>query len=296
MQPPSVLAPAEPSEALPDHTQLPEKDGTFVQNFQEYPQSSLLTGSLWPRLLELHPDGQFCIGQDSGIYYRYTQPPLDGCKAPDWFYVPGVPPMLNGTFRRSYVLWQEVIRPLIVIEYASGNGQEERDTTPYRGKFWVYEKAIAAAYYAIFESERASVELYKLEEGRYRLVEPNASNRLPIHPLRVELGLWKGTHQGMDALWLRVWDSATGLLLPSEEERAEAERQRAEAERQRAEAERQRAETAESLLDDARHRHDEECERAETERRRAEAEQQPAEKLADLLRAHGINPDAPPPS
>ncbi len=28
--------------AFPDHTQLPDSDGTFVKNFQEHPQSILL--------------------------------------------------------------------------------------------------------------------------------------------------------------------------------------------------------------------------------------------------------------
>jgi len=28
-----------PQISLPDHTQLPESDGTFVKNFQEHPQS-----------------------------------------------------------------------------------------------------------------------------------------------------------------------------------------------------------------------------------------------------------------
>src|SRR5262245_37144219 len=144
MQPPPVVAPAEPGDVLPDHTQLPDKDGTFVRNFQENPQSTLLTGCMRPRLHQLHPDGQFCIGCDSGIYWRHTQPPLDGCKAPDWFYVPGVPPMLGGQFRQSYVLWQEAVRPLLIVEYASGDGSEERDATPYRGKFWLYEQALAA--------------------------------------------------------------------------------------------------------------------------------------------------------
>jgi hypothetical protein len=32
--------------AFPDHTQLPESDGTFVKNFQEHPQSILLTDSI----------------------------------------------------------------------------------------------------------------------------------------------------------------------------------------------------------------------------------------------------------
>ncbi len=30
---------------LPDHTQLPDSDGTFVKNFQEHPQSIVLTSS-----------------------------------------------------------------------------------------------------------------------------------------------------------------------------------------------------------------------------------------------------------
>ena len=31
---------------FPDHTQLPESDGTFVKNFQEHPQALILTDSL----------------------------------------------------------------------------------------------------------------------------------------------------------------------------------------------------------------------------------------------------------
>ena len=31
-----------PFTPLPDHTQLPSEDGTFVKNFQEHPQSMLL--------------------------------------------------------------------------------------------------------------------------------------------------------------------------------------------------------------------------------------------------------------
>jgi hypothetical protein len=32
--------------SLPDHTQLPESDGTFVKNWQEHPQSILLMDSI----------------------------------------------------------------------------------------------------------------------------------------------------------------------------------------------------------------------------------------------------------
>src|SRR5204862_45891 len=150
----------------------------------------------------------------------------------------------------------------------------------------VYEQAIAAAYYAIFEPAKATLELYRLEDGHYVLVPAKAAGRFPVKPLGVELGVWQGSYQGQEGPWLRVWDAATGHLVPTAEERAEAERQRAEAERQRAESEKRRAETAEHLLDDTRRRLDEECERAEDERRRAA-------KLAERLRAMGVDPDAP---
>ncbi|MGF1521236.1 MAG: Uma2 family endonuclease [Leptolyngbyaceae cyanobacterium] len=256
--------------SLPDHTQLPESDGTFVKNFQEHPQSLLLTSSIRPVLNALHPEGQYCIGQDCGIYWRLTEPLEQGAEAPDWFYVPNVSPLLNGQTRRSYVMWQEYVAPLIAIEFVSGNGAEERDaTSPQKtdgikaGKFWVYEQGIRIPFYAIYEVKKAAVEVYELVGGRYQKCEPNDRGHYPIHPMGVELGIWQGVYLGDQSLpWLRWWDSQ-GNLLPTGDERAEQERQRTEQEKQRAEQEKQRA----------------------------EQERQRAERLAAKLRELGINPD-----
>ena len=49
------------------------------------------------------------------------------------------------------MLWQEIIPPLIVLEFVSGDGSEERDKTPWTGKFWVYEQVIRPAFYGIYE-------------------------------------------------------------------------------------------------------------------------------------------------
>jgi Uma2 family endonuclease len=98
---------------LPDHTQLPESDGNFVKNFQEHPQSIILTDSITPVWEQLHPDKQYCIGQDCGIYWRLTEAADKGAEAPDWFYIPSVPPLLNSEVRRSYVLWKEYVAPLL---------------------------------------------------------------------------------------------------------------------------------------------------------------------------------------
>jgi hypothetical protein len=75
-----------------------------VENFHEHPQSILLTDSITPWLQQLRPDGQFTVGQSSGIYWRFTDPPLRGCKAPEWYCVLGVPPLLDGRPRGSYVM------------------------------------------------------------------------------------------------------------------------------------------------------------------------------------------------
>ena len=244
----------------PDHTQLPESDGTFVKNFQEHPQSILLTDSITPVFQSIHPDGNYCIGQDSGIYWRLTEPLERGAEAPDWFYVPNVPPTIDGQLRRSYVMWQEFVAPLIVLEFVSGNGAEERDRTPLLrsgqqetkpGKFWIYENVIRPAFYGIYEVTKASVEVYHLIEDRYQLVAANERGHYPIAPLGVELGIWQGRYQNVELPWLRWWDSAGNLLL-SGAERAQQEQQIAEQERQRADREQERAQQAEDQLEQLR--------------------------------------------
>lgn len=228
----TITQPGEtPVLSLPNHTQLPESDGTFVKNFQEHPQSNLLTNSIRGVLNKLHPDGQYCIGQDCGIYWRLTEPPEKGAEAPDWFYVGNVPPLLNGNVRRSYVLWQEIIAPLIVIEFVSGDGSEERDNTPPSpedkvGKFWVYEQAIRVPFYGIYEVKKAAVEVYHLVDGRYEKLPANERGNYPIAPMGVELGIWQGRYENMELPWLRWWDSEGNLLLTGDE-LVDRERQRA---------------------------------------------------------------------
>ncbi|MBI4749676.1 MAG: Uma2 family endonuclease [Acidobacteria bacterium] len=239
-----VLEAAEPRLAVPDHTMLPDRDGTFVKNFQEHPQSILLTETLRPVLSQRFPDGQYCIGQDSGIYWRLNMdPPERGAESPDWFLVVGVSPALDGKPRRSYVMWKEFIAPLIALEFVSGNGSEERDRTPLKGKFWIYEQALRIPFYGIYEPEKSIIEMHHLVDGTYRLLPPTELGRYVIEPLGVELGLWQGLYFGFDLPWMRWW-SREGELLPTGDERAI----RAEAEAKQAQAEREAAESRAQLF------------------------------------------------
>ncbi|MEA5476111.1 Uma2 family endonuclease [Pseudanabaena galeata UHCC 0370] len=262
---------------LPDHKQLPDSDATFVKNFQEHPQSIVLTSSITPILEKLHPDGRYCIGQDSGIYWRLMEPPEKGAEAPDWFYVPNVPPMLDGEYRRSYVLWKEYVAPLIAIEFVSGNGAEERDTTPpseteKAGKFWVYEQAIRIPFYVIFDGFRDNLEAYQLINGRYAKMQPNQRGHYSILPMGVELGMI--LENGVS--WLRWWDESGNLLLTGDE---------------RAIAEKQARLNAEAIADQQKAI----AEQATLAQQQAEAiadqERQQKENLANYLRSIGVDPD-----
>ena len=224
---------APPFPPLPTHKDLPAEDGTFVKNFQEHPQSILLTDSIWPVLQRRHPDAQFTIGQDSGIYWRITDPPLRGAISPDWYYVPNVPPLLDGEMRRSYVMWEEYLAPLLIVEFVSESEGHERDRTPRAGKFWIYERVIKPAFYVIYEAAIAGVEVYHLVEDAFVPVLPNERNHYPIAQLGIEVGIWDGFYKNVQLPWLRIWD-AEGNLLPTNEERADQNEQRANQEAQRA--------------------------------------------------------------
>ena len=119
-----------PTSQLPTHLDLPYTDDIPKDDFYHPEQSYLLTSSLWPHLCRLHPNVNFFIGSDCGIYWLHNQKePLKGCKSPDWFYVPDVPNLLDGRLRNSYVMWQEKVSPLLIVEYVSGDGSKERDET-----------------------------------------------------------------------------------------------------------------------------------------------------------------------
>jgi Putative restriction endonuclease len=138
-----------------------------------------------------------------------------------------VSPLLDGVRRRSYVLWKDIIAPLIAISYAegyaneftSGDGSEERDATPVgsedgkAGKFWVYEQAVRIPFYAIYEVEKASVEVYQLVNGRYQLCPANDRGQYSIPLLGLELGIWQGAYMNQTFPWLCCWDSEGNLLL-----------------------------------------------------------------------------------
>ncbi len=288
-----------PQASWPGHLELPWTDGEIVENAGESPQNAMLTDSIEPILRELHPDGRFFIGQDVGIYFRYTDPPLDGCRSPDWYYVPNVDAFApDGELRRSYVLWKELQTPYIVFENVSGDGEKEHDATPEEGKFWVYEKALQVPYYFIYDGWRRTLEGHRLINGSYVQMKPDAKGRYHIEKLNVYLSLWRGVVGNVTWTWARFFDS-DGFMLLTGTERAEKERRRAErlvervdqfkeradSEKDRADAEKKRAQKAEKQAEA-------EAKRAESEAKRAQSAESELARLRQLLAQSGIDPKA----
>ncbi|NJK73743.1 MAG: hypothetical protein HC849_23765 [Oscillatoriales cyanobacterium RU_3_3] len=217
------------------------------------------------------------IASDLNIYYDSNHP--NWYKKPDWFIVVAVPQLYRDRdLRMSYVVWDEQVIPLIVAEFLSDSTEAEDLGFTYAEpnkpptKWQVYERILKIPYYIIFSKNTNQLRVFKLVRNRYR-EQVLTDGKFWIAELELSIGLWFGFYQGCSRLWLRWYDVNGNLVLTPEE----FERQRAQLESQRAELENQRAEA--------------ERERAEAERERAEAERERANRLADRLRAMGINPD-----
>ena len=198
---------------------------------------------------------------DHNIYYDVNHP--FWYKRPDWFGVVGVPRLYQGRdLRWSYVIWQEKVSPLIVVELLSP-GTEAEDlgqTTSKPGepptKWHVYERILRVPYYVIYSRHTEELQIFRLVRNRYRMA-PLTEGRLVIPEIELSLGLWRGDYLGRNQLWLR-WMTLEGDLIPAAtdeatetliEQRVESAEQRAESAEQRAESAEQRAESAERELE-----------------------------------------------
>lgn len=273
-------------ESLPTMYDLPsERSGEPGMPDEFHPhQAILLSETFHPTTV---PPDQFFTAIDLNLYYDSRNPLF--YKRPDWFAVIGVPSLYEGReFRLSYVIWQEGVAPLIIVELLSpkteradlGRVQRDEDGTPT--KWEVYEQILRVPYYAVFSRVADRMRIFRLNGGGYTEVAGHG-NRFWIPEAGLGLGVWRGVYKGVDRLWLR-WYDAQGNWIPTNAERAEQERLHAEQEQLRAEKESQRAEM--------------ESQRAEQERLRAEQaqmelarERERAERLAEMLRQLGKDPD-----
>ena len=121
------------------------------------------------------------------------------------------------------------ITPEVVVEIVSNTegGEEALD-----GKLGIYGR-MKVEHYVVYDpgqqTEGEPLRVYALQAGR--LVR---TDETWFDDIGLGVTLWRGSYQGCGDTWLR-WCDCDGAVIPTGEERAEAERARAEAERERAE-------------------------------------------------------------
>ncbi len=268
--------PRSPRETLPTMYDLPSEDPEepgLPDEFHDL-QPQLLSATF---RLQDHLATDIFTGTNLNLYYDVNHPLW--YKRPDWFAVVGVPRLYEQRdLRLSYVIWQEGVRPAVVVELLSPGtededlGRTDRQPNQPPSKWEVYEQILAIPYYVVFDRYTDRLRAFTLVSGHYQEMSvPEAKIWMPT--LNVGLGLWQGSYQGCDRRWLR-WYDAQENWIPTD---VEAEQQQVLQTQQQLAAERQRAET--------------ERQRAETERRRAETAEARAAALAQRLRELGIDPD-----
>lgn len=228
--PPQSDPPLSPRLTLPTMYDLPSENPEEPGLPDEYHayQPLLLRYTFKPINCDLE---EVFIGADINLYYDLRH--LNWYKRPDWFAVVGVDRLYeNRELRNSYVMWQELVSPFVVIELLSPGteaedlGQMMRKPGKSPTKWQVYEQILRIPYYFVFSRYTNQLQAFRLVGSQYESVEVGESGFL-IPQLGLRLGLWQGSFENIERLWLR-WFNVSGELILTPNEEAATDKARAE--------------------------------------------------------------------
>ncbi|MDJ0658034.1 MAG: Uma2 family endonuclease [Crocosphaera sp.] len=203
-----------PHDCLPSAEDLPDCDDTPVDNEIHIlvPQVlQIILATLWADRMDWY------FGINMGIYYDPENP--TDVIVPDGFLSVGVPRIIDSDLRLSYVLWDELVIPTMVLEVVSQTRRGE-----YTQKKEDYAK-MGVLYYVIYNplrKRKPRLEVYQLNNGEYELLGGE-----PVWLAEINLGIGreKGVYQGIEREWL-YWYNREGkrYLTPQEEAKKAQER------------------------------------------------------------------------
>jgi Putative restriction endonuclease len=156
------------------------------------------------------------FGIDMGFYYDPSNPQT--AISPDGMLSLGVADAPTENLRSSFVLWQEKVIPLFVLETVSKTAGGEKTK-----KFEIYQ-SVGILYHLVYSpllKKKAKFQLYKLIEGKYVL---QSSGHQPYYmpEIGLAIGAEKQNYGGIEREWL-YWYNEQGKRYPTSLERAESE-------------------------------------------------------------------------
>lgn len=263
-----------------DISHLVIEDDNPVDNFQSEVQQRLLVEPLYSAEALPPP---FLAAANVGLFYKLKGDPV----VPDVMLSLGVqrPDDFSQRRNRSYFVWEFGKVPEVCIEIVSNQeGDELKLSQKSRRKGKTLTRRdlyaqIGVRYYAVFdplrqiqgedEMDGALLRVWSIVASGYRELTSESGmtsvgESIELEALGLGLALWEGPFEDeVTRLWLR-WCDRNGQVIPTGAEGQKTAQQQAEAAQQQAEIAQQQAET----------------------------ERQRAERLADRLRAMGVDPDA----
>ena len=103
-------------------------------------------------------------------------------------------------------------------------GQTLQKASQPPSKWEVYEQILRVPYYLLFNRYTDDLQAYGLITSRYQPLTLE-NQCLWMEELQLGLGLWQGTYQEIERLWLRWYDAeGNWLATPTEQERRRVEK------------------------------------------------------------------------
>lgn len=211
---------AEPTRVQQPPTNLPTEDGVPLESDWHRLAMNLLIELVSLRLLGRQ---DFFVGGNMFIYFDAAQFRDRHFRGPDFFFVWDVP--LNPP-RPSWMVWQEGGKyPDVIIELSSPSTASE-DHGP---KKRTYERVFHTSEYFIYDPDDQQLVGWRLDaKQRYRAIRANEHGWLWCEQLELWLGTAKCSYLSKEAIYLRFFDKE-GNIVPSGQERLDAEKRRADA-------------------------------------------------------------------
>jgi Uma2 family endonuclease len=151
------------------------------------------------------------VGGNMFVYFSPHQLKNEHFRGPDVLVVLGA----EGQHERlSWVLWEEMRLPDVVIELTSPSTRTE----DYGKKKDIYERVWKTAFYAIYDPATHRLDAWELDGGRYRALEKDDRGDVEIAILGLRLGVRAlPLSLGIPAPSLRVIDRE-GKVFPTQTE------------------------------------------------------------------------------
>ena len=206
----SSLQPEIPPVRLPGQRELPCEDGEPMETERHAVQYAHLITTLAHAMRER--DDVYVAG-NMFVYFSPRQLKNEHFRGPDVFVVVGA----EKKERLSWVLWEEMRLPDVVIELTSPSTRE----SDYGPKKDVYERVWKTAVYAIYDPATHRLDAWELDAGRYVPAARTDEGDVIVNMLGMRLGV-RDLPLGptIPAPSLR-WIDGNGLALPSYDALAE---------------------------------------------------------------------------